>query len=263
MTIFGRDFTYDGVTLSSINDDYALVSIGTNDNDDVMYERAINSSNITDDNYIKHYYGHMADPVLEFDVTITRCSELPMTKADAKVLTDWLFAYSEPKVLSVEPRPGEFGAAEDIEFIGAFTSMHYEAGYSAITFHFENISAYAFTRIHTYNIDTGLSPLYTIENTGSKTGELIFPKITVNPQQSGALRITIGGLSTFSVVVTNGINFIIEDRNMYRPGGALYSFDNLNNFNWPYLTDGINVCTFGGARCNLIIETRFLVTTGF
>lgn len=260
MNIYGQDLIYNGTALSSLDTDFLLASLG-DDTSDAMYERSISGGAITNDNYIKHYYGHIADDVLEFDVTITRCSGR-LTKADAKMLTDWFFAYSEPKVLEVVPRDGDFGVHENVEFIGAFVSMNYDGEHDMITFHFENISAYAFTKVQTYTIDTSETLSYTITNIGSKTGEIVYPKITVTPAESGVLRITMGGTTTFSVQMTDNTPFIIDDRNMYLQDGSLYSFDNINNFNWPYLKDGENVWTFSG-NAALTVETRYLVTTGF
>lgn len=260
MAIYGSDFTYDGTSLSSIDDDYILVSFEENDSE-TMYKRTINQSNITNDNYIKYYYGHMADQPITLKLTISRCEDA-LTKQDAKVLTDWLFANSDPRVLFVTPRTGDFGVFENVDFIGAFTTMNYEANHNAISFTFENISGYAFTKPQTFTIDTGEESSLTITNSGSQAGEVIYPEISVEPNETGTLAIAVGGVSTFSVQMTEGEPFVIRDRNMYKPNGTLYSFENLNNFNWPYLNNGDNVWSFTG-DANITVTTRFLVTTGY
>lgn len=260
MSIFGSDFTFNGTSLKSIDADYFLVAFDV-ETETTAHQRTINQSSITNDGYIKHYYGHMADTALTVDLTITRCSNEPITKADATALSNWLFATSEPKVMYVTPVTGESAMYENVDFIGSFTSMTYEEGHSAITFHFENISGYAFTKEQTNVIAAGTESV-TIVNNGSKTGEVIYPVVTIEPATSGTITITMGGLTTFSVEGTAGVEFTIRDRSMYLSNGQFYSFENLNNFNWPYLLDGENVWTITG-NAKITVKARYLVTTGY
>lgn len=260
MAIHGKEFIYNGTPLSSFSDDYILVSFEESDN--TAHQRRINESAITNDNYIKHYYGHVAETPLEFDLTITRCQKDAMTRADAQTLSNWLFANSEPKELLIVPNPGENVMYEDVYFIGAFTEMRYEEMHSAITFHFVNISGYAFTKLYTYDIDTAVNSTFTIRNVGSRTGEIIYPEVTVIPAETGTLTIGMNGIDNFSVDMTDQTPFTIRDRSMCLGSGLVYSFDNLHNFNWPYIKDGNNVWVFSG-NAHIQIKTRFLITTGF
>lgn len=258
--MYARDFNFDGTSLSSIDSDFIVVAFDVSD-PDPSHQRTINQSDFTNENYVRHYYGHMANTALAFDITIARCSEDHISKADAKTLSDWLFTNSDPRVLYMTPRNGDHVMYENVDFIGSFTSMQFVGDYNAVAFHFENISGYAFTKPQTYTINTVSAPTYTITSGGSMAGETIYPTITVTPIASGTLTINMNNDRTFSVDMTRGTAFVIRDRSLYNLDGSLYSFDNLNNFNWPYLKDGDNVWVFTG-QAQLEITTRYLVTTG-
>jgi hypothetical protein len=259
--MYAQDFNYDGTSLSSINSDFIVVAFEVND-PDPAHQRTINQSGITNDNYVKHYYGHIADTALSFDITIARCSEDHISKSDAQTLSDWLFAHSDPRVLYLVPRNGDHVMYENTDFIGSFTSMQFNGDHNALTFHFENISGYAFTKPQTYTIATlDNNGVYTITPNGSKTGEVVYPTILVRPNATGTLSITMRGTDQFLVDMTDGVNFYIRDCGLYREDGSLYSFDNLHSFNWPYLIDGENVWTFTG-DATLEVTARYLITTG-
>lgn len=261
MAIYGADFVYNGTSLKSIDEDYMLASFDQSEN--VAHQRRINSSEITNDNYIQHYYGHVADTPLEFDLTITRCQE-EITQEDAKKLSDWLFATSEPKVMYLVPGADDNAMYRGTDFIGAFTEMRYAEGNTAVTFHFMNISGYAFSKLQSIEVDMREADTIEIPMNGSMAGEIIYPVVRIAPVSSGTLDIIMQGGDTFSVDIQNGNNFVINDRNLFYEDGSLCSFDNLNNFNWPYLLNGNNVWTLSGSGVAIVtVETRHLVTTGY
>lgn len=262
MSVYAKDFVYNGTSLRSVNRDYILVSF--DQSEDVAHQRRINSSELTNDNYITHYYGHVADTPLEFDITITKC-EGKITKADAKELSDWLFETSEPKVMYLVPVDNTDEMYTGTDFIGSFTEMRYGENNETITFHFQNISGYAFSKLQSVEVDMRESYVVEIPVTGSTAGEVIYPVIRIAPVSSGELTITpIQSGVEFSIDVQTSNNIVINDRNLFYEDGTLCPFENLNNFNWPYLLNGNNMWILGGTASAIVtVETRFLVTTGY
>lgn len=261
MSVFAGDFTYDGTALSSLSGGYMVVALDVGR--EAAHQRTINHSEITNDNYVQHYYGHVADTPLKLSVTITKSADdEQFTRTDANAIADWLFHYSEPKVLYFTPCESDNVMYEDTDFIGAFTAMEYMDGNDGVTLNFECISGYAFSKVQTTTVDTSVNDAVTITSGGNMAGEIVYPVVRVHPLASGVLTIAMNGADEFQVEMDDGVDFYISDRNMFLTDGSLYSFENLVNFNWPYLKDGDNVWTFGGAA-ELTIEARYPITTGY
>ena len=260
MSVFAGDFNYNGTALSSLSGGYMVVALDVGR--EAAHQRTINHSEITNDNYVQHYYGHVADTPLKLTVTIVKSGEGNFTRDDANAIADWLFRYSEPKVLYFTPCNGDNVMYENTDFIGAFTSMEYMDGNEGVTLVFENIGGYAFSKVQTTTIDTTLTESKTIKSAGNMAGEIVYPVVRVHPLATGVLTITMGGTDQFKVEMDNGVDFYVSDRNMYTSGGSLYSFEHLVNFNWPYLKDGDNVWTFSG-DAQITVEARYPITTGY
>lgn len=237
--------------------------------------RTINHSSFSNDSYIQHYYGHVADQALNFDITIGHCERDRFTQDEVVALSGLFLDNSAPKTIRFIPEDADadpvYAMYYNVEYIGSFTSMSYtDVGLThkvGLTFHFENISAYAFspewsaTATHYSNNeeDTLLQM-----NNPYGVGEIIYPQIEITPIEGGVLGIDCGQGDPFEVHMRYGSPFIIKDRSMYyKSNGNPYSFDNLENFNWPYLKDFYNGWVISGNSAVVKVTSRWLVPLGY
>jgi hypothetical protein len=264
---------FNGTLLSQLDNAFILVDFSSSvvDASDEMLNGKINRSDFHHDSPITHYYDKVAGDVLKFSITISKSNGEMLTKSDVKKLTGWLLSPIEPKVCNFIPYEGaETPVYSDVDYIGNFTDFSYvemsQFHKMGITFSFENISQYAFTKEKEYSItSTGAGGAsLTIENSGTATGELVYPVIEVNPNADGVISIqnmSNSNIGALEMDVYKNDSFIISDRNMIRPDGSLYGFRNLHNLNWVALVDGENTIKLTG-NCNIVIKTRFFENVG-
>ena len=273
MAIDAVDFSFNGQYMKTINSDYMIFDFNPSDETTAL-ERTINHNSITNDSYIQHYYGHVADRPLSIDITIGRCEEDILTRNDVNALSKWQMGESSPKVLQIIPSNDDLvndsAFYSNICYIGSFTSMTYtQLGTTkriGVTFHFENISPYGFTQEWSQTVDyMSESAAVLTMNNPYATGEIIWPTIEVTPRESGVLGIDCGQGNPFRVKMVYGTPFIIRDRCMYhKSNGSFYDFDTyLENFNWPYLKDGENNWVISGNYATVKVTSRWLVPLGY
>lgn len=273
MTIQAKDFTFNDISLSSFDTGYLLVSFDNSaSNSGVsIINTSINHSELNYDSPIVSFYNRLPDDVLSFDISICRSDGQYLTKDNITELQDWLFAPKTPKVAYFTPYDNDTNAVyTDVDFIGMFSASSLEdigqVNKFGISFTFVNISPYAFTQPYTYNIDntSGVSAVE-FYSAGTHVGEIIYPKITISPSETGILRLFNDyGIydEPLSIKVTSGQTVIIKDRNLYLQDGSLYSFSNLNNFNWVAIRDGQNNIWGEDVFCAIQIETRYFENVG-
>lgn len=272
MTIQAKDFVFNGVSLSSFTTDYMLVSFDTSadENDVSIIQTSISHTDLSASSPIVHFYNRTPQDVLSFSISVCREDGQYLSQENVKELQEWLFAPKVPKVAYFLPYDDNSKAVyEDIEFIGTFASSSYEeigqVNKAGISFSFTNIAPYAFTQIYSYDIDSSSgSGSVKIENMGTHVGETIYPQITITPAEDGTVTITNStdtSVEPLSINVTANAPVIIKDRNLYLQDGSLYSFNNLNNFNWVAILDGMNEINVTG-KCTVNIQTRFFENVG-
>lgn len=261
MAVSARDFTFNGKALSSFSTEYVLADFDETDSG-VGVSRIFQQSNMTNDNSVVYFYDAVGSALLEFDISVCRLDGEDLTPANCKELSDWLMGEVVPRVCYFTGCDSESAVYDDTEFIGGFTTSNYtQIGTSrriAMTFHFTNISAFGFTPEYTFAVPA------TITNPGSKTGEPVYPVITITPTGTGTVTINNTddtSVGAFSIGVQKGTKVIIDDRNLYEEDGDLYDFDNLNNFYWPALVDGTNHITVSGPA-TVTMKTRFYKNLG-
>ena len=264
MAVFAKDFTFNNIALSSFSAEYCLVDFDDEDNSTAL-SRSFQQSSITNDNSVVYFYDAIGSALLEFDITICRKDDKDLTPANAKELSDWLMGEHIPRVAYFTSCDDEHAVYDDTDFIGGFTQSSYtQRGTTqkmGMTFHFQNISPYGFTKEVSVTTSEGT---VTLENTGSRTGELIWPTITINPTAAGKVHInnlSDPSVGSFIINMKSDTPVIIEDRNVFTANGELYSFDNLDNFNWPALVDGENEILIYGAA-TVTITARFYKNLG-
>ena len=275
MAVQALDFTFNGISLSSINSDFKLVSFDTSPSD-TSVDFMNNKVDMSDVNYnspIVHFYNSTAKDVFEFDIMISKKSGEYLTQNEIRELSSWLTSPVVPKVLSFEKYTEDDDVAvyDNVDFIGVFNKAKYaEMGQSrkmGIGFTFTNISNYAFTKQQTVTINNsaGGTATTTISSIGTKTGLPVYPIIEISPKETGTLFITNTSNPNdtgFGICVENGKDIIIKDFNVYiASSGELYSFDNLTSLKFPYLIDGNNVITVQG-KCICTISYRFFENIG-
>lgn len=272
MAIQAKDFVFNGVSLSSFSTDYSLASFDTSvDESGVsIIDTSINHSDLNYNTPIVNFYNRLPSELLSFNITICRSDGLRLTQENARELQDWLFAPKTPKIAYFIPYENdEYNAMyNDVEFIGLFSSLSYEeigqVNKIGISFTFTNVSPYAFTQAQTYHLDSpNQIDFYSL---GSQVGEIIYPKITITPNATGTLEL-VNNFGSFknnplSVDVVSKQTIIIKDRNLYLSDGSLYSFDNLNNYNWVDIVDGKNSIVASGVACSIDIEVRYFENIG-
>ena len=261
MGVCAQDFTFNNKALSSFATAYALVDIDETDSSPGI-SRAFQQSSLTNDNSVVYFYDAIGSSLLEFDITVCRYDGEDLTPANCKELSDWLMGQVVPREAYFTACSGESAIYDGTYFVGGFTSSSYtQAGTSrrfAMTFHFCNISPFGFTAETTYSVPG------TITNSGSVTGEPIYPVVTIVPSGTGTVTINNTddtSVGAFSIEVEDGTTVIINDRNLFTSGGQLYSFENLNNFYWPALVDGENHIEVTG-DATVTMTTRFYKNLG-
>lgn len=273
MTVQAKDFMFNGVLLSSLNSDYELVSFDTSPSDTSVnfMDNKVDMSDINYNSPTVHFYNSTAKDTLKFDIMISKRSGEYLTQSEIFELSSWLTSPVSPKVLSFVIHAKDDGTAvyEDLEYIGVFNEAEYsEMGQvqkMGIGFTFTNMSAFAFTKEKTVNIDSSsVDKTVTIASEGTRTGLPIYPIITINPKETGTVVITnksnpndIG----FGINVRNNEKVIINNFNVYKEDGSLYSFDNLTSLRFPYLIDGNNEIQIQG-KCICDITYRFYANIG-
>ena len=261
MAVCAQDFTFNNKALSSFTTEYALVDFDETDSSPGI-TRAFQQSALTNDNSVVYFYDAIGSSLIEFDITICRMDGDDLTPEDSKELSDWLIGEVIPREAFFTSCDVDSAVYDNTYFIGGFTSSSYTQAGSArrfgMTFHFVNISPYGFTAEETFNVP-GVIP-----NTGSRTGEVVYPVITIVPSATGIVTINNTddtSVDAFSINMTSGTTVIVNDRNLFKTNGDLYSFENLNNFNWPALLDGDNhIVTTGDATVTM--TTRFYKNLG-
>lgn len=261
MAVCAQDFTYNGKALSSFDTEYLLIDIDETE-DSPGISRAFQQSALTNDNSVVYFYDAIGSSLIEFDITICRKDGADLTPANSKELSDWLMGEVIPREAFFTSCQGESAVYDDTYYIGGFTNSTYaQVGSNrrfAMTFHFTNISPFGFTAEETYVVPG------TIVNSGSRTGEPIYPLITIVPSRTGTVTINNTddpSVGAFSIEVHEGTTVIVNDRNLLTSGGLLYSFDNLNNFYWPALVDGENHIEVTG-DATVTMTTRFYKNLG-
>ena len=273
MAVQAKDFTFDGVSLSDIDEDFILISMDTNPSEIELeyFNERVNRSEFNFDVPITHFYNKYGGDVLKFDITIARDDGSPLTQEDIINLNKWLLAPKTPKVAYFTPYDDadDYSVYEDIDYIGTFVGSKYsnigQVKKVAVTYSFENISHYAFTKELTYTAEPRQNTPANLTITGDgSSGEYAYPEIIINPRDDGV--VTIGNASVdqaaFSINVENNLSIIISDFNVREVSdGSLYSFDNVNNLYFPILVDGNNYITITG-DADVTIKVRFCVNVG-
>lgn len=273
MTVQAKDFMFNGVLLSSLNNDYELVSFDTSPSDTSVgfMDNKVEMSDINYNSPIVHFYHSTAKDTLQFDIMISKRNGKYLTQSEIRELSGWLTSPISPKVLSFVKYKRDDGTAvyEDLEYIGVFNKAEYsEMGQvqkMGVGFSFTNISTFAFTKESEVNVNNTLEDkTIIISSDGTRTGLPIYPIITIDPKETGTVVITnksnpndIG----FGINVRNNEKVIINNFNVYKEDGSLYSFDNLTSLRFPYLIDGDNEIQIQG-KCICDITYRFYANIG-
>lgn len=269
MILHAKDFTYNGTSLSDINEDFIVISFGDGGhNSDVeLLTRTVNRSPVSYDQPITFDYGAVDSDVFTFTLTICHKDGGDITRAEAKELISWLMSPVVPQWLSIEGCGNE--VYEDIFYKGRFVHAGYEdisdARKIGMTFNFENIAPYGFTKEYTYQFPTSSGSMSgDIENLGTAVGKTVLPEIRITPNASG--RVTINNtadssVGALSINVTNGQPVILRNYACYLTDGSLYDLDKMDNFNWVVLKDGINTITITG-DCTVTMKVRYFEALG-
>lgn len=281
MEVQASDFYYNGTSLSSLGD-FALVSFDTSaSNSDVtMMSMDINRSSLTYNSPISHYYNKVASDVLKWSITIIHKENVYLSQSDVRTLTGWLMSPVKPCVAYFVPCSDRSNmvAYRDIDYIGVFNSWSYteiaQNQKIGITFYFENISPYAFTKEQTYTCtaNTNNNGTVTIDSV-HYTGQEILPTITL--ETSNYATVTLNNDSDYSrealsINANPSKTIVISNYNLFDSNNNLLDFDDyLNNFNWVKLIDGQNVLTMtvrseqsGTVSATATITVRFLTNVG-
>lgn len=274
MSIIAENFYYNGKMLSYFSTEYMIVDIDNLSRLPIS-SRTMQTSMLTNDSPLTYFYGTVGSNVITFDITICRKDEKYLTVNNCKELSDWLLSVSYPKQLNFTLC--NYGVLQDTVFIGMFTASSYiQSGNErkqAMVFTFQNISPYGFTQIQRFGMDENY-PYNMIVSSGSKTGEVIYPTIAINPRATGTVTINNiddTSVGPFSIEVEAGIPIIVEDRNLYTATAEYdsvdkrtyyykngpYSFSHLNNFNWLGILDSINNNIEMTGSADVVLSMRF------
>ena len=260
--IYAQDFTYNGISLSSIDTDLIVAGLDANGNDSNILSRSVNRSDPTYDQPLTYDYGAVDSDVFSFEITILHQDAKCLTQETIRKIIGWLMSPVMPQLLTFTGCGGE--VYEGIYYNGRFVSSRFE-GYAdlkyGITLEFKSSSPYAYSAEHTF---TALpNTVMEIENTGTSVGKVILPKITIEPTGTGT--VTINNLSDdldkFSIDVINAQTVIVENHYCHLASGAIYPFEKVNNYNWVTIKDGLNRIHVTGPA-NVTFQLRFFEAIG-
>lgn len=269
--IYATDFTYNGISLSSISPDLVIASLSDESSyDGTIISRTANRSAITYDEPFTHDYGVVDNDVFKFKITLIHNGDGNIGKALAKKLIDWTMSPTRPRWLQFS-RGGciEIDQMyEDICYIGRFVSASYESigdgNKVGMSLSFECSSPYPYTPEFTFESTNGN---VTINNYGTHVGKVITPTIILHPSDAGT--VTIQNISDASQdalsIHADGTSPIkVENFNtyVYTSGKwTLLPFDgHLDNYNWPVILDGLNEFVVTGGTAEIV--TRFYAAYG-
>lgn len=259
-----KDFTYGGVSLSDLDEDFILVDINgaKTELNKQYFSSSTSKSGVRP---LTNYYTKLPSDVLKFSIAIARESGRKLTANDITILNKWLLSDKSPKVGYFTPYD-DTNIYADVDYIGVFTNAAYsqigQVGKISAEYDFENISPYAFSKEKQYTIRSATSGTITIVGDGS-SGEFVVPEVTIIPTADGVVTIdnSADSAQPFSVTVENGKTVIISDYNMFTEDGELYDFANAANLNFPLIADGVNQITVTGSA-TVIFKMRFFVNIG-
>ena len=265
MSIIARNFTFNGVALNDFDDKYMLVDLDNQDRGNA-FSRQLQTSMITNDSPITHYYGSTASNVITFDIAICRRDWEFLTVEDCNQLSNWLMGDPIPKECHFDSC--NVAVFNNTYFIGSFVSSSYlQSGLEqkyAMIFSFQNMSGYGFTPRYGYALSTEVSNVVTTQ--GSSTGEMIYPDFVITPNETGIVTInnlTDTSMDELSLNVTSGKVIKVSDRNLLNDDDTLCDMrTHLNTYNWPCLLNGRNEIYVTG---NAVIQmyVRYFVNLGF
>lgn len=265
--IQAKDFTYGGVSLSDIGDDFILVEINGGKSEISKQYLAANVLK-SDVRPLTNFYTKSPSDVLKFSIAIAHEGGAKLTADDITAINKWLLSGKTPKVGYFTPYDSieENSVYTDVDYIGVFTNSAYsqigQVGKISVEYDFENISPYAFSKEKQYTVRSETTKSITITGGGS-SGEIVVPEVTIIPTADGTVTIKNDADSAepFSVTVSNGQKVIVSDYNMFTEDGELYDFSNAANLNFPLIADGVNRITVTGAA-TVIFKLRFYVNIG-
>lgn len=296
MAVYCQDFTFNGKTLSSFDPDLVVVSFTDSryNSDVTVVNRSVQRSEITYDDALTYDYGVLDNDVYRFTITLANEHADYLSQDLVRKLTSWLISPTEPKWLEFTRYPNPEGRAKDpvyldVQFKGRFirTSMDDIGGVNkvGITFEFENISPYGFTKQYAWEVDSTLeTQTATLSTPGTDIGKLVTPVVLIESHtstQDGLIdhetgtqyidaedtealnleyndeaegqTISIQNLDAntapFIIKIPQGTTVALIGDNCYYYNGdqsfntsnmELYSFSNLQNFNWPRMVSGTN-----------------------
>ena len=298
---YARDFTYDNRTLLSIDPNLIVVSFDSTSttSENEIVSRNVLRSDITYDDVLTYDYGAVDNSVYKLKLTIARMDGDVLSQSLVRTLVSWLISPTEPKWLTFN-RGGCASAAmyDGVEFKGRFNRVTYDmsTGYNkyAISFEFENISPFGFTRQYAWEFDLqNSSSSATLSPVGTNVGKLVTPAILITSDSStgGAelpddidnLEFTRGegqiisihnldgNTAPFLIQCPQDVTIAVIGDNCYYYNDdpafdvrnmSLYNFSNLVNFNFPRMVSGgVNRFVFEGTG-NIIIVSRMYEALG-
>lgn len=272
--IYATDFTYNGISLSSISPDLVIASLSDESSyDGTIISRTANRSAITYDEPFTHDYGVVDNDVFKFKITVIHTGEDGVKQPLAKRIIDWTMSPTTPRWMQIT-RYGCIDTEQvydDVCYIGRFVSASYETlggegrkiGMSLM---FECSSPYAYTPEFTFETVNGA---VNIRNYGTHVGKVITPTIILHPSVAGDLTVqntadtSQGALSihadgTSPIKIENFNTYIYND---VSDAWDLLPFNNhVLNYNWPVIIDGDNHFVVTGGTAEVI--TRFYAAYG-
>lgn len=264
MAIFGKSFTYNGV--SSTEFGVMLCAFDSVDPPEIGLGREIQSGETTSIRPVANIYGTSYSQNLEFTLSIMKNDNTPFKRSEIRKINAWLTSPKLPKLFTVEDYDNMEIADEDIDYYGIITSVT-SAGSSDI----EGLT-YTLTCNAPYGFSKEFAQLYS--SVGTVTGtfdcqtdeleEYVYPKLVITPKATGSITITnkTDGMASLTIKAQNLNKIyidckhqIIKDDAGLLEIGSIFGEDESDIY-WFRLLPNINDITING-QCDLMITCRF------
>lgn len=263
MNVFGKSFTYDGIS----SETYGLMLCTINSQQiskDSVMSWTINKGEINPHRHKPNYYNRKPSDVLKFDMTVIKRDGSNITAAERSEIIRWMTSPLSHVLLTIEDYEDDCHYHQDILYYCIVTNYSESVptgDVTGMTFSFECDSPYGYTSIETTLFASDAMTTITLHNTSDEMYMDYYPTICLKGTGTGEVTITNENYPDEVMIlqVKNGQELLIDcnlgDISDLNVGSFDYETD--TNLVWLKLSYGENPITITGAcegefRCQYI-----------
>ena len=246
MELLAKSINFNGTELSK---DYAIVSYGAmaTQRDNVINQSTLRG-NITPYRDVSHFYGLNHTEPLQFDLSLMRRDEKPLTNTERDTLIHWLCGPHDFCKLTVTDWSFS-DYHKDIEYFvvcTGYSEFSHNTKIWGYTFHFEANAPYGFTPEYTYELSGGKVE---IENL-SIDDTPYYPTIELDCTKEETVKIENTAVpgTILTLHVYKGQHLTIDcDMGDITDNIEMFDYGEDSNLTWIYLVPGTNTINVTGS----------------